>query len=462
MLDGKRVAPNTPGAKRVKDKAVMWYGQGIPGYPPKKRFPLASDKTAAKRMLEEMVRKAEQGQAGLPDRDSTRKTLKQLLDGFEAEVALGLGTKGGRKRKAPKPQHVQAVVAYVCDMLDGCGFSHPLELNDAAPAKLAKYLQDRVKKPVKDGGASPQTAEFQLSACRRFVRWIAPKTGVRADLFDGLPGFDPKSDRRHARRELPPEEVARVLDAAKSSPKTIRGLSGPDRYHLYLTAFATGYRSGELSELHPENFNLSAEPPTVTLPGRFTKNGKPAIQPLPPGVAALLREYLTGKPAGRSVWPGTWVERSAQMLRKDLAKAGVPYKVETTDGPRYADFHALRHSYLSALSALGVAPKELQELARHSDVRLTLGIYTHTRIGALGASVAKLNVPGVNETNPLARMSRAELEAAVVALAVALRTVVLDPAYTLRTPRRTPPMGISGDCTGLPEINERGMVAKMK
>jgi hypothetical protein len=44
----------------------MWYGTGIPGYPPKKRFPLATDKEAAKRMLADLVGKAERGQALMP------------------------------------------------------------------------------------------------------------------------------------------------------------------------------------------------------------------------------------------------------------------------------------------------------------------------------------------------------------------------------------------------------------
>ena len=54
------------------------------------------------------------------------------------------------------------------------------------------------------------------------------------------------------------------------------------------------------------------------------------------------------------------------MLREDLAAAGVPYRVETPEGPWFADFHALRHSYLSALVSSGANPKELQELARQA------------------------------------------------------------------------------------------------
>lgn len=105
------------------------------------------------------------------------------------------------------------------------------------------------------------------------------------------------------------------------------------------------------------------------------------------------------------------------MLRADLAAAGVPYSVETVEGPKFADFHALRHTYLSSLAASGVGPKELQDLARHSDPRLTLGIYTHARPEALGAAAARLQLPG-GPVNPLTAITREQLEAGLVLLAV--------------------------------------------
>ena len=43
----RRVPKGTPGAKKVRYRAGKWYGQGIPGMPPKKRVPLCSDKRAA-------------------------------------------------------------------------------------------------------------------------------------------------------------------------------------------------------------------------------------------------------------------------------------------------------------------------------------------------------------------------------------------------------------------------------
>ena len=61
---GKRVPKGAPGARKVRKCACKWYGQGIPGLPPRKRVPLAADKTAAQTMLADLVRKGERGEAG--------------------------------------------------------------------------------------------------------------------------------------------------------------------------------------------------------------------------------------------------------------------------------------------------------------------------------------------------------------------------------------------------------------
>jgi len=65
----------------------------------------------------------------------------------------------------------------------------------------------------------------------------------------------------------------------------------------------------------------------------------------------------------------------AELMRVDLEAAGIPYEDE---GGRVADFHALRHSFITNLAKGGVHPKVAQDLARHSDINLTLGTYTHT------------------------------------------------------------------------------------
>ncbi|MDB5310480.1 MAG: xerD 1 [Gemmataceae bacterium] len=453
-VDGRRVPKGTPGAKKVRGKSAKWYGQGIPGFPPKKRVPLATDKTAAQRMLDDLVRRTERGQTTLPDRDAGRRPLTEYLPEFETDVSLGLAAKGGKKRRAPKPRQVRLVVQRVRDVLAGCALAYPTDLNADAPAKVAKYLQGRARMKRAEGGVSAQTADFILAATRRFARWISTKAAVRPDLFDGLPGFDPHQDRKHARRDVPPDELARVLESARDSTVTVRNLTGIDRYNLYLVAFGTGFRAGELAALEPVHFHLHAEPPAVSLPAKVAKNKKAVRFPLAPGVAVALRSYLTSKSPGQPIWPGMWYKHAAKMLRVDLAAAKVPYMVQGPNGPEYADFHALRHTFCSALAAAGMGAKELQTLARHSDPRLTLGLYTHARTGELAQAIGRLAIPTVvARGNPLAGLTRDELEGVALGLMAALGIVL---GRTPLTPPLTPNLEIPGDYARPIETPDRG------
>src|ERR1700736_6410312 len=89
------------------------------------------------------------------------------------------------------------------------------------------------------------------------------------------------------------------------------------------------------------------------------------------------------------------------MLRLDLKDAGIPFEDEAGC---VADFHALRHSYITLLERSGVSPKIAQELARHSDIRLTMNVYTHTRLHDLAGAVEGLPglLPVVQKASALA------------------------------------------------------------
>jgi len=61
---------------------------------------------------------------------------------------------------------------------------------------------------------------------------------------------------------------------------------------------------------------------------------------------------------------------------------------------RYAEFHSNRHTFITNLSLSGVCPRDAQELARHSDVRLTINVYTHVGLDDKAKAIGKLGVPG--------------------------------------------------------------------
>ena len=220
------------------------------------------------------------------------------------------------------------------------------------------------------------------------------KRRLHQNPLSDAPKGNVRVDRRHDRRDLKPEELERLLAAAKASGRVHRGLTGEDRYWLYLAGCATGFRRCELASLTPDSFDLAGDRPTVTVGAAYDKRRRRALRRLPRPLAAGLAEYLRGKPAGVPVWPGTWTDRSAGMLKADLADASIPYKVAGPDGPLFADFHALRHTYLTMVGRAGASPKDHQSLARHGDVRLTLGVYSHADENVLGEVLDRLPLPG--------------------------------------------------------------------
>ena len=63
----------------------------------------------------------------------------------------------------------------------------------------------------------------------------------------------------------------------------------------------------------------------------------------------------------------------------------------------YADFHSNRHLFITSLERAGIRPKMAQTLARHSDVRLTLGVYTHVTVEDQTAAIELLPGPPVEK-----------------------------------------------------------------
>jgi integrase len=440
--DGRRVPKATPGAHKVKERARKWYGAGIPGWPKSKRVPLATDKNVAKVMLADLVRKAERGEAELEDGATAARevALVQHLTDFESSLRNRLKPVG--------EEHIRLVMSRIRKTFASCSFKYPGEIQEQP---VLAFLAERRRLPPEEGGLSAQTVNFYLGAVNQFCRWMCSKKAGRRmrenPLAEAEKG-DVKLDRRHDRRDLKVEELERLFRAARDSLRPFAGLYGLDRYMIYHTACGTGFRTKELSRLTPESFDLNAAPPVVHLPARRAKNKKAAAQPLPTGLAAELRDYLRGRAAGKPLWPGYWKDRSADMLKIDLTAAGIPYEVQGPDGPQYADFHALRHTYLTLLERAGASPKTAQTLGRHSDPRLTMNRYTHADLAALGIAVDRLPLPG-NADTPRAPTYE-QLAVAVLALRTALAAVLGCP---LVAPRVAPDTEISGDGRGLRDTN---------
>jgi integrase len=92
------------------------------------------------------------------------------------------------------------------------------------------------------------------------------------------------------------------------------------------------------------------------------------------------------------IWPGAWARRrgAAKILKVDLKAAGVSY---TDHEGKVFDFHALRGQFASMLARASVHPKRAQKLLRHSDINLTMNVYTHLELEELRSDLERLPAP---------------------------------------------------------------------
>ena len=229
-------------------------------------------------------------------------------------------------------------------------------VSDLAPSRVQSAL-----KAIRDEGVSLRSVHHYTRAVKGFSRWLWRDGRAREDALAHLTSQNPDADRRHERRALSPDELARVFRAAERGPVVLK-TTGPDRAALYRVAAGTGFRANELRSLTPESFDLDGDPPTVTVKAAYSKRRRDDAQPIRPDLAEAIAPWLASKAPGRPVF-GDLTKHTAVLIRADLDAAGLPYR-DASD--RVADFHALRHSYITALAMSRAPVKVIQSLARHS------------------------------------------------------------------------------------------------
>jgi integrase len=436
--DGKRVTRNTPGAKRSVKISKKWYGRYTDGAGVQHRVPLSESREIARRMLAKLAGDAQLAGVGIADpfaahrgrpltehleeygrylagkgdtaehvirmRRRVQAVLKEcrflVADDIQAAPVVdfldSLRERGGRRELSPgkawytKTEMVAVLgihSASVARMLSGAG------LAGTGNGKARRYsrevvqaLQDRLGR-----GAGVTTRNHYLTAVKGFTRWLAKDRRIAADPLSHLARQNADVDVRRPRRALREDLFARFIEATVRGG-SFRGLTGADRLALYLLAANTGLRASELASLSPDSFDLDGRQPTVTVAAAYSKRRRKDVQPLRGDVAEVMGQYLAGRPKGKAVWPGSWHERAAEMIRADLAAAGIPYQDEAG---RYFDFHALRGQFISFLAARGIHPKVAQALARHSTITLTMDYYTHLDVLDVAGALDRLpQLPG--------------------------------------------------------------------
>lgn len=262
--------------------------------------------------------------------------------------------------------------------------------------RLSDLTRDKVliaRAKMKRAGLAHGTLNRYMAAIKTMTAWLHSVGRLREDPLAGIEVLNEELDRRWERRSIGGEAIAKLLAATEAAPKH-HLLTGPQRALLYRVALSTGLRLNELRTLTAERLRLDGRP-CIQVHVKHAKNRKAAWMPIPAGLAERLKVHMEGVGKGKPVF--RFWSRGADMLKRDLKLAGIPYVDE--EGKVF-DFHALRGEFATLLDEAGVPMGVRQQLMRHSTPVLTAR-YTRPRDEQHAAAIGLLPPCITGESTPL-------------------------------------------------------------
>ncbi len=388
---------------RVKDATGAWRALATK----------AANKTEARRLAQDLERRAERQRHGLdPLPSDATMSLGELCSWWLRERCPEASVDGERRRLE---LHVTRTA-----------------LGDVPLAQVAPAALDgRLREMERDGAAPASVNKLRAVLHTVFAR------AIKAQLWTGANPVAAVETRRVPRRAyatLRAEEVPVLLPHV---PDYWRG--------VFAAALYTGMRKGELFGLLKTDVDL---PLRAILVARSydrdtTKGGHADALPIALPLVPFLEAAMHSPGELVFPWPdGRMRTREAdpqKILRTALARAGLVDGYEHTcrrcrargtahverhgDAsprrcpvcgmtlwpralPRPLRFHDLRHTTATLLLRAGVDPHRVQRIMRHHDLRTTLGTYGHLDVEDLRAAIATLptdvggSAPSVRTEDP--------------------------------------------------------------
>jgi integrase len=346
-----------------------------------------SDLVAARKVLSDLERRVELVRSG-------------LLSAEEDAIS--------DHRKAPITRHVDAFIDSLRARGDGDRHVNNIRrlattvITECNIRALRDVRRETIEKWLLSGAnlkRSARTRNMYLGAIRGLMRWCVETERVLVDPLARIKRADERTDRRRRPRAFTPDELLRLLDAAKRRPleqgeiytrgwrrmqkgvrlrpetreKLIR--LGYERALSYKLMALSGLRVGELTQVRVRDVLLDRA--QIILDAKFEKARRGAVIPLRHDLVEDLRRWIENENAP----PDRKLVRVSHTLLKvflrDIEYAGIP---RYDDRGRVLCLHSLRYSFASWLSSGGVSPRVAMAALRHSDVSLTMSTYTDPRL----------------------------------------------------------------------------------
>jgi integrase len=349
------------------------------------------DHDGKKRMRKGFVDKALTEQLAAKCETEARLRKLGLVDGEQAALAEGKKSdisvhlsdyERHLSAKKNTAKHVSLTMGRIRRIISGAGIK---TLGALAGDDVERFLY----KLQQSESLGHRTFNHYLQSIEGFCLWLVKKRRLGTNPVADLERLNAATDVRRRRRALSTVEFAALMGSAQTSTELIQCYDGPTRARIYLFSYMTGLRRGELASLSKQSFNLEGMPPTLEIKATISKHRRKDVLPLHEELAAMLRSWLPELEADEPLFPQLARRRTSLMVKKDLERAGIPYENEQG----IADFHAAgRHTHITELLRSGASLVEARQLARHSDVNMTMR-YTHIGIDDQAKALRGLPVP---------------------------------------------------------------------
>jgi len=343
--------------RMVSEQSQWWMKYALPDGTVR-RVKGYKDRGATEQEAGRLEREAQQAAAGMlvVDPQHLATPLAGHVEAFIADL----------ERSGRAPKHYELLDTRLRAMAAACGWE---TLRHIGPDSLMGYLAEQKRQ-----GRAGKTLNEYLAAAQNFVGWCIRTRRLAGNLLAGVARIK-HIEKVYVRRAMTEDEARRLLAVA-----------GP-RLLVYLTALTTGLRRKELRALEWRDVRIGPDVPTphLALRAATTKAKRADTVPLREDVAA---ELLAARPAGAGPADRVFAHvPKMATFKSDLARAGIDH----ADGAgRVVDFHGLRVSFGTMLAKAGTAPRSTMDLMRHTDLRLTMGVYTDHRILDTARAVEQL------------------------------------------------------------------------
>lgn len=326
---------------------------------------------------------------GCKDESAARKVLREL----ERDFALDKKDPFAKWRKVPLLEHAEQyrefqiakgtsvkqadqIHARVKRILSTSGMTSVSSLSVSTTVRTINAMRQQPQSPKKKEecykALSPRTKNFYAKALKQLTSWMQREGRIAIDPLAQLPLWNVHVDIRHPRRSLSDDEFIRLEEAATKSNKTIEGLTGPQRAFLYRLARGTGLRKSELGSLQIGSFFLE-NPCHLIIQATSSKHREKDVVYLHPELAEEISKELKRIAPGEYLFPLLAQRKTSEMMQADLQIAEIEYR---DDQGRFADFHALRHTFVTKAWETGAAANIVMNMARHKNITTTMK-YTH-------------------------------------------------------------------------------------